>query len=56
MDSFHKIGRIILAAFTVGVLAVVSVMIPDVKIEVLGLIASPALGYIGIKGTGKIPN
>jgi len=56
MEGFHKVGRIILAGFTVAVLAAVSVLIPDVKIEVLGLIASPALGYIGIKGTGTKQN
>ena len=56
MQGFHKVGRIILAGFTVLILAIVTVMIPEVKIEVLGLIASPALGYIGIKGAGSKPN
>ena len=55
MEGFHRIGRIILAGFTVVTLAVVVVLNPEVKIETLGLIASPALGYIGLKGSGTKP-
>lgn len=56
MDGIHKLGRIILAAYTVGVLAAVVVMKPDVSIEILGVISAPALGYITLKWTGAKVN
>ena len=55
MEGFHRIGRIILAATTVLILAAVRVLDPTVSIETLAVISAPALGYIGIKGVGKPP-
>jgi len=52
MNDIHKLGRIILAAITVIVLGVVKIQIPDITEMTLLTIASPALGYIGIKGKG----
>lgn len=51
-DGAHKLGRVFLAAVTVGVLGWVKVKIPDIDETSLMFIASPALTYIGIKGKG----
>lgn len=52
IENIHRIGRILLAMYTVGVLAAVVIKQPDIPIEVLGVISAPAIGYITLKWTG----
>lgn len=52
IENIKTFGRIILAAFTVGVLAWVTIAIPEIDIEKLITIAAPATLYIGLKWTG----
>jgi len=55
-EGIHRIGRMSLAAITVIVLGWVKIEIPDISEMALLTIASPALGYIGIKGKGNQTN
>ena len=53
-EGLHLLARPALATVTCGILGWVVIEVPEVPIEMLGMIASPALSYIAIKWTGNV--